>query len=48
MVQKHRFGKERYIRQINDIWEGQKIVAEFGRKRSHLKRIRGYKTGEER
>ena len=48
MVQKYRFGKERYIKQINDIWEGQKIMAEFGRKRSCLKRIRGYNTGEER
>ena len=48
MVQKYRFGKERYIKQINDIWEGQKITAEFGGKRSCLKRIRGYNTGEER
>ena len=49
MVQKYRFGKERYIKQINDIWEGQKITAEFGRKKvTCLKRIRGYNTGEER
>ena len=34
MVQKYRFGKERYIKQINDIWECQKITAEFGGKRS--------------
>ena len=39
MVQKYRFGKERYIKQINDIWERQKITAEFGGKRSYLKRI---------
>ena len=25
MVQECRFGKERYIKQINDIWEWQKI-----------------------
>ena len=37
MVQKYRFGMKRYIRQINDIWEWQKIMAEFGRKRSYLK-----------
>ena len=48
MVQKYRFGKERYIKQINDIWEWQKIMAEFGKKRSCLKRISGYNTGEER
>ena len=48
MVQKYRFGKERYIKQINDVWEGQKIMADFSRKRSCLKRIRGYNTGEER
>ena len=47
MVQKYRFGKERYIKQINDIWESQKITAEFGRKRSCLKRIKHYNTGEE-
>ena len=35
MVQKYRF-----IKQINDIWEWQKIMAEFGGKRSCLKRIR--------
>ena len=34
MVQKYRFGKERYIRQINDIWEQQKITGKFGRERS--------------
>ena len=48
MVQKYRFGMKRYIRQINDIWEWQKIMAEFGRKRSYLKRIRIYNRGEER
>ena len=37
MVQKYRFGKERYIKQINDIWEWQKIMMEFGRKKSCLK-----------
>ena len=37
MVQKYRFGKERYIKQINDICEWQKITAEFGGKRSCLK-----------
>ena len=37
MVQKYRFGKERYTKQINDIWEWQKITAEFGGKRSCLK-----------
>ena len=37
MVQKYRFGKERYIKQINAIYEWQKITAEFGRKRSSLK-----------
>ena len=47
MVQKYRFGKERYIKQINDIWESQKITAEFGGKRSCLKRIKHYNTGEE-
>ena len=46
MVQKYRYGMERYIRQINDIWEWQKIMAEFVEKRSCLKRIRGYNTGE--
>ena len=40
MVQKHRFGKERCIKQINDIREWQKITAEFHWKRSCLKRIR--------
>ena len=31
MVEKYRFGKEKYIKQINDIWEWQKIaVAEKG------------------
>ena len=45
MVQKDRFGKERYIKQINDIWEWQKITAEFGKKRSYLKRISGYNAG---
>ena len=47
MVQKYTFGKERYIRQINDIWEGQKIT-EFGGKMLCQKRIRGYNTWEER
>ena len=48
-VQKYRFGKEKYIKQITDIWEWQKITAEFGRKKvTCLKRIRGYNTGEER
>ena len=37
MVQKYKFGKERYMKQINYIWEWQKIMAEFGRKRSYLK-----------
>ena len=36
-VQKYRFGKERYIKQINEIWEWQKIMMEFGRKKSCLK-----------
>ena len=49
MVQKYRFGTERYIKQINDIWEWQKITAEFGEKKvTCLKRIRGYNTGEEK
>ena len=48
MVQKYRLGKERYIKQINDIWERQKITVEFGGKRSCLKRIRGFNTGEGR
>ena len=48
MVQKYRFGKERYVKHINDIWEQQKITTEFGRKVSCLKRIRGYNTGEGR
>ena len=49
MVQKYRFGTERYIRQINDIWDWQKITAEFGGKKvTCLKRIKGYNTGEER
>ena len=39
MVQKYRFGKERYIKEINDIWEWQKIMVKFGGKRSCLKRI---------
>ena len=47
MVQKYRLGKERYIKQINDIWEWQKITVELGGKRSSLKRIRDYDTGEE-
>ena len=42
MVQKYRFGKERYIKQIK------KITTEFGEKRPCLKRIRGYNTEEER
>ena len=37
MVQKYRFGNERYIKQINDICKWQKITAEFGGKRSCLK-----------
>ena len=46
MVQKYRFDKERYIKQINYIWE--KITAGFSRKKvTCLKRIRGYNTGEE-
>ena len=48
MVQKYRFGKGRYIKQINDMQESQKIMAELGGKRSYLKRIRDYDTGEER
>ena len=48
MIQKYRFGKERYIKQINDIWEWQKITAEFSGKKPCLKRIGGYNTGEER
>ena len=48
MVKKYRLGKERYIKQINDIWERQKITVEFGGKRSCLKRIRGYNKGKER
>ena len=48
MALKYTFDKERYIKQINDIWELQKIMAEFGGKRSCLKRIRGYNTGEKR
>ena len=48
MVEKYRFGKERYIKQINDICEGQKITMKFGGKRSCLKRIRVYNTWEER
>ena len=48
MVQKYRFDNERYIRWINDIWEWQKMTTEFGGKRSCLKRIRSYNTGEER
>ena len=48
MVQKYRFGKERYIKQINDILEWQKITTEFSEKRSCLKRSRGYNKGEER
>ena len=48
MTQKHRFGKERYIKQINDIWEQEKITVEFGGKSSCLKRIRSYNIGEER
>ena len=38
MVQKCRFGKERYIKQNN----------ELDKKRSCLERIRGYNTGGER
>ena len=45
MVEKYRFCKERYFKQI--IFRSDKIMAEFGRKRSCLKRIRGYNTGEE-
>ena len=45
MVQKDRFGKK--DKQINDIWVWQKTTAQFGGKRSYLKRIRGYNTGEE-
>ena len=48
MVQKYRFSMERYIKQINDVWEQQKITAEFGGKRPCLKRIRGYNMGEKR
>ena len=47
-VQKYRFCKERYIKQINDIWKCQKKMAEFGEKRSCLKRIRVYNAAEER
>ena len=45
MIQKYRFGKERYVKQINDIWEWQKIMAEFSGKRSFKK---GFTTREER
>ena len=38
MVEKCRFGNVTHIKQINDIWEGQNITVEFGRKRSCLKR----------
>ena len=37
MVLKCRFGKERYIKQINDIWEWQKKSAEF-----HCSAEKGY------
>ena len=47
MVENYRISKESYIKQIN-IWEWQKITAEFVGKRSCLKRIRGYSTGKER
>ena len=48
MIQKYRFGKEKYVKQINAILEWPKITLEFGRKRSYLKRIRGYNTEGER
>ena len=48
LVQKYRFEEERYFKQINDIWEWQKITVEFSGKRSYLKRITDYNTGEER
>ena len=47
---KIQFGKERDIKQINDLWEWQKnlsLIPQFSGKRSYLKRIRGYDTGEE-
>ena len=47
MVQKYRFSMERYIKQINDVWEQQKITAEFGGKRSCLKES-GVTTWEKR
>ena len=49
MIWKYRFGKERYIKEINDIWEWLKRagIPLFGGYRSCLKKIRGYDTGEE-
>ena len=41
MVKKYRFGKERYIKQINDIWERQKITVEFGGKKVMSKKNQG-------
>ena len=46
MIQKYRLGKEIYIKQVNT-WEWQKIMVAFSRKRSCLKRIRGYNTEDE-
>ena len=50
MVWKYAFGKEKYIKQINAILEWQKKIGEIlplSWKMLHLKRIRGYDTGEE-
>ena len=49
MVQKFRFGKERYIKLIifgSDRKKNGGILL-FGRKRSSMKRVKGYNTGEE-
>ena len=49
MVQKFRFGKERYIKLIifgSDRKKNCGIML-FGRKRSSMKRVRRYNTGEE-
>ena len=46
MVEKYRFGKASYIKQINDIWEWQKIMREFSRKRSWSRSTHGRKEEE--
>ena len=46
VVQKYRFGKERHIKQINDIWEWQKKMVEshHSMEKGHVRKESGITT----